>query len=95
MTVVPVPQSRFYTAVSLNAGATETAGGYAKTGTDINFMLMDPRAVLQVQKLAQLKIFTPDENQKLDAWNLQYRIYHDAFVYDNMVDGIYLHKKAS
>jgi len=95
MQVVKVPQGRFYTAISLDAGGSSDAGGYSDDGEDINFMLVHPTAVLQATKLANLKIFSPDENQDMDAWKIQYRLYHDAFVYDNKVDGIYMHAKAS
>ncbi|MFM8321007.1 MAG: hypothetical protein ACKOC5_08850 [Chloroflexota bacterium] len=92
--VIPVPQTRFYKGITLNAGSSASAGGFAKTsstGRDINFLLLHPSAVLQVTKLASLKIFTPEENQTADAWLFQYRLYHDAFVYDNHVKGIYSH----
>lgn len=92
--VVPVPQARFYKGVTLDDGATSDAGGFAKTastGRDINFLLLHPSSVLQVTKLADLKVFTPEQNQTADAWLIQYRLYHDAFVYDNKVKGIYSH----
>jgi hypothetical protein len=57
-------------------------------------MIIHPSSVLQVTKHAALKVFTPDDNQSTDGYLVQYRIYHDAFVYDNKVKGIYLHKKA-
>lgn len=97
MDVVMVPQTRFYTGVTLNAGAAVDAGGYAKTGGqhDINFMIIHPSAVLQVTKHAALKVFTPEENQSTDGWLIQYRIYHDAFVLANKLNGIYLHEKNS
>jgi hypothetical protein len=96
MEIIPVPQSRFQTAIDLDAGATTSAGGFAPSAgaKDINFMLIYPPAILQATKLDKLKIFDPDVNQSKDAWLVQHRIYHDAFVYDNKVDGIYLHKKA-
>jgi hypothetical protein len=96
--VVPVPQTRFYKGVTLDAGATSSAGGYAKTpstGRDINFMLIHPSAVVQPTKHALPKIFDPDTNQTADAWLFQYRLYHDAFVYANKVDGIYSHISTS
>jgi hypothetical protein len=92
--VIPVPQTRFYKGITLNAGATASAGGFVKTvstGRDINFLLLHPTAVLQVTKQASLKVFDPDQNQTADAWLFQYRLYHDAFVYDNHVKGIYSH----
>lgn len=97
MDVIMVPQTRFYTGVTLNAGADVDAGGYSKTGGkhDINFMIIHPTSVLQVTKHASLKVFSPDENQTSDGWLIQYRLYHDAFVFANKLDGIYLHDKNS
>ena len=95
MDVIMVPQTRFYTAISLDAGAGVDAGGYAKSGHDINFIMLHPSSVLQVAKHASLKVFEPDENQTSDGYLAQYRIYHDAFVYDNKKKGIYLHSKGS
>ena len=97
MDVVMVPQGRFYKGVTLDDGATVNAGGYAKhaeTGKDINFMVIHPSSVIQVVKHDSLKVFTPDENQTTDGWLIQYRIYHDAFVQANKLNGIYLHCKA-
>ena len=97
MEVIMVPQTRFYKGVTLNDGAAVDAGGYAKTentGKDINFMIIHPTAVLQVAKHDSLKVFTPEQNQTTDGWLMQYRLYHDAFVYANKLNGIYLHCKA-
>jgi hypothetical protein len=94
---IMVPQTRFYTIIDLEAGATPSAaGGYSKnaSGKDINFMLIDPAAVVQVKKHELPKIFSPDENQAADNWIFDYDLYHDAFVLDNKVGGVYLHKKA-
>ena len=96
--IIVVPQGRFQTLITLNAGATTSAGGFiptVTTGQNINFILMHPSARDQATKHAQLKIFTPDENQDMDAWKVQYRVYHDAWVYDNKVKGIYLHAKVA
>ena len=89
--VIVVPQNRFNTAVTLydgsaNFGFAPTAGGYK-----INFMLVHPTAVAQVVKHNPLKVITPEENQSADAWKFQSRLYHDAFVLANKVNGIYCH----
>lgn len=98
MDVVMVPQTRFYKGVTLDAGTTGVdAGGYSKTvstGKDLNFMIIHPSAVLQVVKHDALKVFTPEENQTTDGWLVQYRIYHDAFVLANKLNGVYAHWKA-
>nr|DAG16900.1 MAG TPA: Major capsid protein [Caudoviricetes sp.] len=93
MPITWVPPTRFYTAITLNDGTANW--GYAKaTGAaDINFMIIYPPAILQVVKFSLPKIFDPDTNQDKDAWKFQFREYHDAFVYDNKVKGLYLHPK--
>lgn len=97
--IVVVPQGRFYTQITLYDGTTggQEAGGYIKTvttGKDINFMLVDVEAILGVVKTAMPRIFSPDVFQDADAWAFDYRLYHDIFVPDNKVNGIYLHNKA-
>ncbi|MBQ8825634.1 MAG: hypothetical protein IJ007_00895 [Oscillospiraceae bacterium] len=95
MPIVWVPKSRFYTSVTLNSGA--SSWGFAKgaDATSINFMIIYGGSILQVKKFALPKVFTPDENQAKDAWKFQFRLYHDAFVYENKAKGIYLHKSVS
>lgn len=88
--VVEVPQTRFYTGVTMNSGA--SSWGYTKDGDNINFLVVAKSAVVQAKKLALPKIFTPDENQSKDAWKFQYRLYHDAMAYENKKAGIYVHK---
>ena len=95
MEVVRVPQNRFNTAVTLydgtsNFGFAPTAGGYK-----INFMIVHPSAVLPIVKHDIVKVFSPDENQSADKWLFQVRVYHDMFVLDNKVKGIYLHRAAT
>ena len=100
MRVIRVPQNRFYTAITLYDGEStgQTGGGYigtASSGYKVNFMIVHPTAVCKVVKHVLPRIFTPDENQKADAWKFDYRVYHDLFVYDNKVKGIYLHRGAT
>ena len=100
MQIIRVPQSRFYTAITLYDGssADQEAGGYvgtATTGYKINFMVVHPSAVNKVVKHALPRIFTPEQYQQADAWKFDYRIYHDTFVYENKVKGIYLHRGAT
>ncbi|WP_461368080.1 hypothetical protein [Candidatus Darwinibacter acetoxidans] len=67
----------------------------AEGAANINFMIIYPGAILQVKKFALPKIFSPDVNQEKDAWKFQFRLYHDAFVYENKVKGLYLHKSTT
>lgn len=101
-----VPQSRFYTAITLYDGKTDTSsqsggvnqktGGFVKAASakDINFMVIHKPAVLQYTKHTVSKVITPDENQGADAYKFPYRAYGLADVYENKTAGIYLHHKA-
>ena len=95
MEVVRVPQGRFNTAITLNDGTENfgfapTAGGYK-----INFMIIHPSAVISVVKHRMPRIFAPEINQKKDAWQFDIRLYHDIFVMDNKVKGIYCHRAST
>ncbi len=94
--ILTVPQDRFYTEIELLAGTGEDQFGYVKasSASDINFIVMDKTASVNITKLAMLKLFMPDENQKKDAYQWDYRLYHESFVFSNKADGIYVHKKA-
>ena len=92
-TVVTMPQTRFYTGFTLDPGATANAGGYANTTHKINFMLVDRSACFVDAKHSSIKYFTPQENQSADSYLFHYRIYHDAFAYEQRVNGIYVHYK--
>lgn len=106
MVVVKVPQSRFYSEITLYDGTTggQEAGGYIKTdttGRDLNFMIVHPSAVASIVKHRQPRVFSPNGeeglpvNQDADAWKYDYRLYHDLFILDNKTDGIYAHNAAS
>ena len=96
--VIEVPQSRFYSAIELNDGKTggEEKGGYKKASAakDLNFMVIEPSALLQFTKHVVPKIVTPEQNQSADAWKFGYRNYGLADVYENKTAGIYAHTKA-
>ena len=57
-------------------------------------MLIAPSAVVALTKHAKLRVFSPEVNQIMDAYKFQYRVYHDLFVYENKVAGIYVHTEA-
>ena len=90
--VIQVPQSRFYTEIDID----DT--GFKKnetSGKNINFMIVDPKAVFAVAKHKKLRVFDPDTNQKRDDYLFQYRLYHDMFVYPQKAAGVYLHKSTT
>ena len=97
--VVVVPQSRFYTAITLGSNgytkraASGSGDSAVAAGTDINFLLIHKPAVIQFTKHVAPKVVTPEQNQDADAWKFGYRIVSIADVYENKVKGVYLHSK--
>lgn len=97
--VKKVPQSRFYTAIDLLDGKSESEkiGGYKKSadGCDINFMIIHKPAVIKFDKHIANDIIPPENNPNSDSWILKYRKYGLVDVYANKAAGIYLsHKPA-
>ena len=91
MRVITVPSGRFYTAITLaQPSAHDGAGGYSTTGSTINFMIIHPSAVMQVMKLANPRIFSPEVVQEADAWQYDFRQYHGAWVKHQKANGIYV-----
>lgn len=74
---------------------TTSATGWAKgaSAKDVNFIIMPRVAPIAITKQDNMKIFTPKENQSADAWLMDYRRYHDLWVMDNKVPGIYANIK--
>lgn len=95
--IVSTPSNRMYTAITLNDGKTSSQedGGYAK-GTkakDINFFICPRTTPIAITKQDVMRIFDPLTNQKLNAWQIDYRRFHDLWVLDNKLDSIYLNIK--
>lgn len=93
--ITPVPQSRFYTQVTL---LDTSAGSYQKTattGADLNFMIIHKPAIIKYDKHIASDIITPAANQDADAYMMKYRKYGIVDVYDNKVKGIYISHKAA
>lgn len=85
--ILGVPSARMKTAYVFNDGKTanQQAGGFkADAGAkDINWIIMPQRAPIAVSKTDKVRVFTPDINQKADAWKIDYRKYHDLWIPKN------------
>lgn len=85
--ILGVPSARMKTAYVFNDGKTanQQAGGFkADTAAkDINWIIMPQRAPIAVSKTDKVRIFTPELNQKADAWKIDYRKYHDLWIPKN------------
>jgi hypothetical protein len=84
-TIQRVPQSRMKTTVTL------TEDGYTTDGQNINFVIVQRAAVLQVNKTISSKVIAPDDNPDADAWIVGYRNTGIAELLDNKLAGVYAH----
>ncbi len=82
--IIPTPKARLKTAYTFTTGFAPTVGA-----VDTNWIIAVPSYVMAVNKLEKLRIFLPDTNQSADAWKIQYRRYHDLFVADNKLVGLF------
>lgn len=97
--LISTPANRMYTAITLHDGKTggQEKGGYVKGGTakDMNFMVLPVTTPVAITKQDIMRIFDPTINQNLNAWQMDYRRFHDIWVLDNKLDSIYLSIKDS
>jgi len=96
--IVRVPQTRFYSGITLYDGTTEgqTAGGFIKTastGKDLNFIALSKSAICKFHKHVAPKIISPEANQHADGYMYGYRHVAVCKVYDNKLNGVYVHHK--
>lgn len=93
MPLVKVPTARFYNNFDFAASG---AGGFAAAAgaKNINFIIAYAPAVLGIIKHSAPKIITPEANQSYDGWSYAYRMYHDLFIPENKLSGVYIHTKA-
>lgn len=85
MKIVPIPEGRFYTGITLGSKS------FSNAGCKLDFLIIEKSAVMQYVKHKASNVITPEENQNADAYILKYRNYGLADVYDNKSVGIYAH----
>lgn len=94
---IETPSDRMYTSITMRDGKTggQESGGYEKgsTAKDINFMVLPRTTPIAVTKQDKMRIFDPNVNQKLNAWQMDYRRFHDIWVLDNKLNSVYLNIK--
>jgi hypothetical protein len=90
MPVAFAPPTRFYSGIALNAGP--GSFGFANEGEALNFLLIGKNAIWQAVKVQSVKYITADQNQDKDAFEVQFRLFHDAGVSGQNAAGVYCHK---
>ncbi len=93
--IIKVDPSRMVTAIQTADLANGAGGGWSKAATakDINFVVVPRTTPIAVDKLDEPKIFEPGVVQEYSGWLIDYRRYHDLWVMDNKISGIYVNIK--
>lgn len=95
--IIPTPSNRMYTAIKINDGKTsgQEKGGYEKgeTAKTLNFFVCPATTPIAITKQDIMRIFDPNINQKLNAWQMDYRRFHDLWVLENKLDSVFLNIK--
>ena len=95
--IIPTPSNRMYSAIKILDGKTvgQEIGGYKKgdAAKDLNFLICPRTTPIAVTKQDVMRIFDPMTNKKLNAWQMDYRRFHDIWVLDNKLDSIFLNIK--
>lgn len=95
--IIETPQNRMYTAITVNDGKTEGQkdGGYVKgtSALEVNFLIIPRIAPIAISKQDIMRIFTPDNYQKANAWATDYRRFHDLWLKDNSIPLVYANIK--
>lgn len=92
--IIMTPSNRMYTAITLLDGKTggQEAGGYKKgeTAKNLNFFLCPRMTPIAITKQDVMRIFDPVTNQRANAWQMDYRRFHDIWILDNKLDSVFL-----
>ena len=104
MPIIPVADDRmktaytFYDGVTDNSGssgADQRPGGFvpASGAKKIGILVLPKRAASLVKKSERIRTFSPDQNQKADAYLFQYRLYYDLFVKKSLQGTIFTYTR--
>lgn len=89
----PVPMSRMKTEYTFNDGITDGQkdGGFVPTDAakSIGCIVLPKKIAKLVKKLEKTRIFSPEQCQKKDAWQFDYRLYYDMLVKNSELGTIF------
>lgn len=95
--LIMTPSNRMYTTITLNDGKSggQEAGGYKKgdSAKNINFFLCPRTTPIAITKQDIMRIFDPVTNQRANAWQMDYRRFHDIWILDNKLDSVFMNIK--
>jgi len=95
--LVEMTSNKMVTKLKFNDGKTtgQEKGGFEKDakGLDLNFLIVAKESPIAVSKTDNMRIFDPSTNQKARAWAMDYRKFHDIWVPDNKLLGLFANIK--
>lgn len=95
--IIRVPSARLKTAYEFLDGETlgQEAGGFkaAAGAKDINWIISTRNAPIAISKTDTPRIFDPMQNQQAHAWKIDYRKYHDLWIPNNKLAGVFVNVK--
>lgn len=94
--IIRVPSARFQTKYTFLDGVEKAEGGFAAAADakGINWIIMVKQAPVAISKTDVTRIFDPMTNQNANAWKIDYRKYHDLWIADNSMDGVFVNVSA-
>ena len=82
--IVPTQQALLQTAFKFNDGKTggQEKGGFVAdpSAKAINWLVIAENAPIAVSKTDVVRVFDPMTNQRANAWDMDYRKYHDVWI---------------
>lgn len=85
--LIPTVSTRMFKAVTKNSGTKVIAG---TPGQEIEFVISGISVPHAIAKHESVRVFSPEVNQDKNAWQLDYRLYHDTIVLKNGKPAIYV-----
>ena len=86
--ILPLTSDKMYSSFTISD---EEDGGFAKAedAKTLNFLLVAREVPIAVSKTDKIRVFDPRVNQEGDGYSFDYRKYHDIWVLDNKVNGVF------
>ncbi len=95
MAILPVPDSRMKDTYTFNDGTTDDqeSGGFTPgaSAKNIGLLILPKKACSLIKKTEKMRVFEPDQNQQMDAYKFDYRVYYDAFVKKSYQPSIFVY----
>lgn len=94
--IIRVPSSRMKTSYIFKTGKTgQEIGGFeaSSTAKDINWIISARKAPRAVSKTDKTRIFSPEVYQNGRMWAMDYRKFHELWIPENKLDGIFVSVK--